>query len=254
MTTATYPLGRPRPAAKRGGDCRARDLNQGRNVHGGHRFAATTHARINNGLLRLTVGATGAAPSLTVEARRGRLVVGDVYEDVYVDLYGGSYSAPAWFAMGTITIDSPSVSALLTQVRIARISPESVTLQLVAPLMADAFVTLRRGERMVRIQHGSTRSPTVATTRRVRWTASPSPTGTATGARVEETTAAVDGFFRFVACQGSATADAGAFSVTTSSLTTATFAAGVGTSDFGDRPADYHADLKDSSRVRLVIS
>ena len=77
MTTATYPLGRPPAAAKRGGDCRARDLDQGRNVHGPHRFAATTHCQISNGMLRLTVGASGTAPALTVEARRGRVTVED---------------------------------------------------------------------------------------------------------------------------------------------------------------------------------
>lgn len=171
MTAASYPLERPPAAALRGGDCRARDLNQGRNVHGGHRFATPAHCRIDNGLLRLTLSAAGTTPALTIQARRGAVVIGDVYEDVYSDLYGGSIATPSWLGVGTITIDSLSVTVLLTAVRLVRISAESLTLRLVAPAMRDAFVTLRRGEPMIRIQHGSTRPPFVDTDRRVRFTA-----------------------------------------------------------------------------------
>ena len=256
MTTVAYALGRPPAAELRGGDCRARDLDQGRNVHGPHRFATTTHAQINNGLLRLTVGVAGADPSLTVEARRGRVTVGDVYEDTYVDLYGGEIGTPEWLAMGTLTIDSPSVAALLTAVQMVRINPEAVTIRLVAPLMADAYVTLPRGWRAVRIQHGRTRSPLVDIDRRVRWTASPSPVGTAAGARVEEVSPAVglDGLHRFVACIDPATADAGAFSVTAPSVTTARFGAGIGTYADLDRANDMHHQLGDASRPRLVVA
>ncbi|HEX7135395.1 MAG TPA: hypothetical protein VF228_22660, partial [Iamia sp.] len=77
MTVIAYPLGHPRAAASRGGDCRARDLDQARNVHGPHRFAVSTHCQISNGMLRLTVGAAGAAPSLTVECWRPALPIGD---------------------------------------------------------------------------------------------------------------------------------------------------------------------------------
>ncbi len=255
MTTVAYALGRPRPAVSRGGDCRAHDLDQDRNVHGPHRFAATTHCQISNGMLRLTVGASGAAPSLTVEAWRGAVVIGDVYEDPYVDLYGGAYSVPAWQAMGTLTIDSPSVSALLTAVRVVRLNPEAVTIRLVAPLMADAYVTLPRGWRSVRIQHGRTRAPLVDTDRRIRWTASPSPTGTSATGRVEEATAppGLDGMFRFVAAIDPATVNTGAFSVTAASVTTARFGAGVGVDTTNDRPLDHHRQLGDASRPRLVV-
>jgi hypothetical protein len=254
MTTVAYTLGTPRIAAERGGDCHARDLDQGRNVHGPHRFAATTDCRINNGLLRLTVGASGAAPTLTVEAWRGRVVIGDTYSDTYSDTYGGEYSTPAWFAMGTLTIDSPSVSALLTAVRIVRINPEALTIRLVAPLMADAFVTLKRGERHCHIQHGSTRSPLVTTTRRVHWTAAPSPVGTARTGRVEEVTPEIAGFPRYVGAIDPVTVDAGAFSLTTTAVTRARFGAGVATYATKDKTADLHRQLGNASRPRLVVA
>jgi len=254
VTVRSYPLGRPRSASQSGGDCRARDLSQVHNVFGPWRFAATTHCRINNGLLRLTVGAAGATPTLTVEARRGRVVVGDFYSDTYSDTYGGSYSTPAWFAMGTLIIDSPSVAASLIAVRLVRISPEVVTIRLVAPLVADAFVTLRRGERHCRVQHGSTRAPLVVTDRRVRWTASPALDGTAYLGRVEETAETILGFRRYVGAIDSAAANAGTFSVTAASVTSARFGAGVGTPVTRDRPHDLHRQLGDTSRPRQVVA
>lgn len=256
MTVAAYALGRPRPAASRGGDCRAYDINQARNVHGPHRFAASTHCRITNGMLRLTVGASGAAPSLTVEVWRRRVVINDTYADTYTDTYGGDIGTPAWFSVGTLTIDSPSGSALLTAVRLVRINPEAVTIRLVAPLMADAFVTLPRGWRSVRITHGDRRLAPVDIDRRIRWTASPSPVGTASAGRVEEITAAadLDGMERFVAALDAVTANAGAFSLTATSVTRARFGAGVGMEAPLDRPVDLHRQLGDASRPRLVVA
>ncbi len=256
MTTVAYALGRPRPAASRGGDCRALDLDQDRNVHGPHRFAATTHCQISDGMLRLTVGATGAAPALTVEVWRGRVTINDFYTDTYTDTYGGDISTPAWFAVGTLTIDSPSVSALLTAVRLVRITPEAVTIRLVAPLIADAFVTLPRGWRSVRIRHGDSRLAPIDIDRRIRWTHTPSPVGTATTGRVEENVspAALTGMSRFVAAIDPVTTNAGAFSVTAASATTARFGAGVGMDTARDRPVDLHRQLGDASRPRLVVA
>jgi hypothetical protein len=259
VTTVSYPLGRPPAAAMRGGDCRARDLDQDRNVHGGHRFAATTHCRINNGLLRLTVGATGVAPSLTVEARRGRVTVGDVYSDTYSDTYVGSIATPEWIAMGTITIDSPAVSALLTAIRMPRISPgegraKGVTIRLVVPAINDIVVVLHRGERVVHIEHGDNRGSTVSTTRRVRWTASPSPVGTASLSRVEEVSPIIASFPRYVGSTDAVTADPAAFSLTAASATSVSFTAGVGTPTVGDRVIDLHRQSADASRPRLVVA
>jgi len=252
VSTVAYLLGTPRTAANQGGDCRARDLAQARNVHGPHRFAATTDCKISNGLLRLTVGATGAAPSLTVEARRGVVTVSDALSDTLTDTLPGSMSTASWQAMGTITIDSPAVSALLTGVRIVRVSAEAVTIRLVAPLMGDAFVTLRRGFRAVSITHGSARRA-ISVTRRVRWTDTVAPVGTAGAGRVEETAPAYDGFPRFVAALDPATANAGAFSMTTTANTHARFGAGVGTTNTRDTVADIHAQLADNSRPTLEL-
>ncbi len=252
MTVATYPLGRPRAAAQRGGDCRARDLNQARNVSGPHRFAAATHCQINNGLLRVSV--FGATPSLTIEGRRGAVTVSDTYVDLYSDLYGGSISTPEWLPMGYLSIAMASVTALLTGVRIVRISPEAVTIRLVAPLMADAFVTLRRGERMVRIQHGSTRAPLVTGVRTLRWEDTIAPAGTANTGRIEEVRPANHGFMRWIAALDTVTANAGVFTLSSGSVTTARFGAGVGTYDVGDRPIEMHSQLGDASRPRMVVT
>ena len=254
MTTVAYPLGRPQPAAKRGGDCRARDRDQNRNVHGTHRFAATPPCQLDNGLLRLTVGASGVAPALTVEAMTGLRSVGDVYTDVYTDIYPGTYTAVAWTAQGTVTLDSSLLTALLTSVRIVRLTPHAVTLRLVSPVMADAFVTLKRGERMVHIQHGSTRSPLVSTSRRVSWTHAGLTGSTATAGRVVETAPLTDGFVRFVSGPGTATLNAGAFSVTQAGATSAAFGAGIATADYLDTAADMVAQLGDATRLRQVVT
>lgn len=253
MTVESYYLGRPLPAPIRGGDCRARDLGQGRNVKGMHRFVSPNHCQISNGLLRLSVGSAGLVPVLTVEGRRGVVTVGDVYVDTYADLYGGGLSTPEWVAMGDLTIDSPSVAAVLTGVQLSAVSDESVTIRLVAPLIGDAWVTLERGMRHASIQHGRSRGKLVNTARRLRWTASPSLIGTASVGRVEEVSAATDGFLRFVASIDAVTTDAGAFSITASSVTTADMGAGIGTFASHDQPADLHAQLGDDSMPELVV-
>lgn len=251
--TISYDLGTPRAAASRGGDCRARDLNQVRNVHGPHRFAATTHCRISNGLLRVTVGATAAAPSLTVEAFTGYRSEDDFFWDIFDDIFPGGYSAPEWTTMGTITIDSTLLTALLTGVQLVRINPERLTIRLVSPVMADAYVTLRRGEPMIRIQHGSTRAPLISTSRRVRW-AHTGLAGAATAGRVTETSPLTDDFARFVGGGDTASSNAGAFSVTSTGVTSARFVAGVGTPDYGTTVADLQGQLADASRPALVVA
>ena len=235
MAVVTYPLGTPFAARSRGGDCRAHDTAQARHIHGPHRFAATTDCRISNGMLRVTVGAAGETPVLWVDAWRPPQ--GD--------------DPPAWWPMGKVVIDATSVTALLTGVRLIRINPEAVTIRLVAPAIADVFVTLRRGERQVRIQHGSSRSPSIATKRRVAW-ASPVPAGVAYDNRAEETSAYIPGLFRFVTALVAMTSTSA--SVTSDTQTTAQFGAGVGTATATDRPVDYHAQLGDVSRPRLVVA
>ncbi len=255
MTVVSYPLGTPPAAAKRGGDCRARDLALGRNVFGArHRFATTSACRISNGLLRVTVGASGVAPGLTIAARRGRVVIGDAITDVVEDSLAGSMSTPAWQNMGTLTIDSPTVAALLTGVVVVRLNAEAVVLRLVSPVMADAYVTLRRGERMVRIQHGRTRAPLVDTDRRIRWTDTVNPTGTAyRGGRVQEDNPAVQGFPRVIAARDAVTANAATFAMTASSVTSAVFMAGVATYSAKDQPADLPGQLATEYKLPPAI-
>lgn len=253
MTTATYTLGRPRLAGSRGGDCAIYDLDQDeRPVGGPHRFAAPQHCRVENGMLRLTVGGAGDTPSLGVEVWRGRVTVNDTFPTTFPETYPGSISAPAWFDMGSIVIDSPSVAAELTGVRIVKLTLEVVVLQLRAPLMADAFVVLRRGEPMVHIQHGETRPPFVDIDRRVSFTDSPTPVGFASLGRVEEPAAATDGLRRFVAGIVPVTTDIGDFSVTATSATTANLGAGVGTYSPSATPVDLHRQLRNASRVRRL--
>lgn len=249
---ATRTLGPPRAAILRGGDVRARDLAQVRNVLGPHRFAATTDLRITNGLLRLDVGATGAAPTVTVSFYKGSVPTGDALSDTLSNTLEGSMTAGAWLTAGVITFDSPAVTATMTAAHLLHVTPNTATIRLVSAAMADAYLTLRRGERMVRIQHGATRSSTVTTTRRVRWAAA--TPGTATSGRVTETTPANAGYPRFLAALDAVTTDGAAFSMTTStSVRTGRFAAGVGTDQPLDTPADMHAQLAGHTRQELRV-
>jgi hypothetical protein len=255
VTVATYVLGRPRPARSRGGDCYAHDLRTGPitarpHVHGPHRFRNPEDCAIQNGLLRLFVNA-GSSPSLSLQVRRGRVIVDDFYVDTYVDLYSGAYSDPEWLDAGVVMIDSPSVGVVMTGVRLVDVNPEKVTIKLLAPLINDAFVTLHRGWRSFRIQHGndSLAVPApVSVIRRVRLTDTPSPVGLAKTGRVEEPTSVIAGMYRFVASTDIVTADAGAFSVTSAAVTSADFGVGVGTATTRDRPFNLHQQFGDASR------
>lgn len=251
MTVRTHTLGLPRPAASRGGDCRAHDLRIGRKVQGPHRFYAPEDCQLRNGLLRVRVSAAGSVPTLTWEAYQGRRTVDDFYSDTYSDTYSGSTSTPVRVAVGALVIDSPSVSAVLERVEMVDRDDEAVTVRLVVPAIGDVFVTLERGERSVHVQHGDPRQP-VDIDRRIRLTDSPSPVGSAVSARVEESTT-TSGFLRWVGSLDAVTADAGAFSVTASSVTTARFGAGVATSDLFDTPSSQHSQLGDSSVPVLVV-
>ncbi len=267
MTVRIYVLGRPRPARSRGGDCYAHDLRPDPvsgdphpitdrpHVHGPHRFRDPLHCAIQNGLLRLSVTST-FPPTLTMQVRRGRVIVDDFYVDTYEDLYAGAYSEPEWMDAGEVVIDSPSFGTVLTGVRLVDVNPEKVTVKLLAPLINDAFVTLHRGWRSFRIQHGndSLAVPApVSVIRRVRLIGTPSPVGTAKTGRVEEPSSVIAGMFRFVASTDPVTANAGAFSVTSSAATTVDFGVGVGTDKPRDRPIHLHQQLGDASRPLHLV-
>ena len=252
MTVRSYSLGTPRSAPSRGGDCRAFDLRIGRKVQGPHRFLNPQDCQLRNGLLRLTVSAAGSVPSLTVEAFRGEMTVDDLYVDTYSDVYTGSTSAKVWVPMGALVIDSPSVSAVLTGVEMVYRDDETVAVRLVASAIGDAFVILERGERSVHITHGDERIA-LDTDRSLTWTDSPSPVGTAGVTRVEEATSVYAGFFRWVGALDAVTTNAGAFSVTASSVTSTRMGAGVATSEMGDTAVAQHSQLGDTSIPVLVV-
>ena len=253
MTAESHALGRLVAASRSGDRPRARDLDQGHNVyHRGYRFADTTHCQISNGMIRLTVGESGDVPTLHAEAWRGETTAGDVFDDVFDDTFGGSLSTPEWLDLGAIIIDSPSTATTLTAVRLIRISPFALTIRLVAPTMADAFVTLRRGERMVHIQHGSTRPPLVDIDRRVRL--EPAPSGASAVQRVQEDFAAYQGFPRWIGAIDPATVNAGAFSLTAPSTISARFGVGAGTYGTADSPGASHAQLGNAARPRLAVT
>lgn len=267
MTVNTYVLGRPRPARSRGGDCYAHDLRPDPisgephpitarpHVHGSHVFRQPEHCAIQNGLVRLFVNA-GSPPSLTMQVRRGRLITGDYYVDTYEDLYVGNISEPEWLDAGVVTIDSPDALTVLTGVRLVEVTPEKVTIKLLAPLIGDAFVTLPRGWRSFLVQHGNTSLAVPApqyVQRRVRLTDSPSPVGVAATGRVEETVPALPSLYRFVASTVPVTADAGQFSVTSPARYTADFGAGAGTDSARDRPINLHQQLGSAARPLHLV-
>jgi hypothetical protein len=70
---------------------------------------------------------------------------------------------------------------------------------------------------------------------------------------VEEVTSVYAGFFRWVGALDAVTPNAGAFSVTASSVTSARMGAGVATSELDDTAASQHSQLGDSSIPVLVV-
>lgn len=248
----SYALGAPRAATARGGDCRAHDLGQARNVVGPHVFGLPSHARISNGLVRLTVGVAGGAVSFAFEAFRPAVATEDYYSDIYSDIYEGELSTPGWQDLGFVVVDTPTVATDLDGVRLASVSPEAVCLQLLSFEIGDAFVVLRRGFRTPIIQHGRTRPPFVVTDRRVAWVASPAPTGTASTGRVEEMLPVFEGFPRFVASADPATITG--FTLTAPAVRSAEFAVGVGVDADFDRVHDQHAQMTDATKPHLVLA
>lgn len=256
MSVATYQIHLPPAPNKRGGDCRARDLTRGWNIYGPHRFPATTACRIGNGMIRATVGLTGVPTRLTIEALRGSVTVGDYLSDILSDTLGGGLSTRAWFSLGTLVLDSASEVGNLTRLQLFRISLERVTLRLVDSVLGDIYVTIRRGERMCRVQHGSVRNAHVSD-RRIRWIDDAGITGHIDShwtSQVEEVLPRVAGFPRFLISTEATTPSAGSFSLTATDSTVVRFGAGVGTFDDEDRPTDAHAQMADNSRPRQVVT
>lgn len=135
----------PQWVVKRGGDVRAHDLRDGRNVYGpGHHFRVEQDIRLTNGLLRADLGPRNEAARLSISA----------------------YKGGAWRTMGYLYLSETNT---LAGARIVSVTPERAVLSLQVRNEGEATVRLHRGERGLRITHGSLRSPTVPAARFVKW-------------------------------------------------------------------------------------
>lgn len=242
MTISSHALGAPLAAAQRGGDVRLHDLAQGRDVRGPHVFAAPDDAVIVNGAIRATVGPSGAVPSLDLDAWRGPVTVSDAISDTLADTLAGAAATPAWHSVGSVLIDSPDVSSGISAVRVVSVSPERVTVRLDVASLGDVFVSLLRGEPMLRIQHGRAKAPAVSVGRRVSWSAG---SFSAAGSRIEETwSPAEDSMFRFIGGFETMNADAGARTLATpAAASTARYCVGVADGRWWSTPRDLHHQM-----------
>ncbi len=137
---------------QRGGDCRAWDVAAGRAVYGpAHPFAEPSDLVLENGLLRAWCGGRGIVPYFTV----------------------ASFVDGAWRQFGCVALADETAGPVLDGARLLKVTPDVVTAALNVRDIGDVFVSLRRGERMLRIQHGNTRLPTASATRVVTWLGTP---------------------------------------------------------------------------------
>lgn len=143
----------PSWARYRGGDVRAYDRSEEREVFGpSHPFRTPTDLAVTNGLLRVWIGPRGNMPYLHVAA----------------------WSAGAWKEMGTVLLGVPAAAgSTLLGARLVRCTPDVATVALIVDTLGDVFVTLRRGHRHLSISHGAGRPPLVTGARRVGWWGGP---------------------------------------------------------------------------------
>lgn len=146
----------PQWVSQRGGDCRVFDLAEGRDVYGPHPFAEPSDIMLCNGVTRWWVGPRGLAPYLTVSA----VADGD------------------WRQCGHVALADFAGDSVLEGARLVTVTPDRVTVALRLRTIGEVFVSLHRGEQMIRVQHGTTRAPAVSTARRVQWVGTPPAVGT----------------------------------------------------------------------------
>lgn len=136
----------PEPITTRGGDVRAYDRRQERHVYGPHPFEEPSDALLQNGLWRVWPGPRNFPPFLHVEAFR----------------------SGEWHHAGVLSFERDLDDELLGA-RLLRMTPDIGVLALNITGVGEVLVTLRRGERMDRIQHGGNRLPQASVARYVRW-------------------------------------------------------------------------------------
>jgi hypothetical protein len=155
ISSVVYPLfnlGKDEPLwlSQQGGNVRAFDRRAGREVYGPHPFLETTDILVTNGLVEFWVGNRGLAAFLNVRA----------------------FDGTTWREVGTVRL---STTALLRGARVVSLTQEACVVALSIQGIGEVRVTLKRGERMLRVEgHGR------ATTRTVRWYGLP-PTVTEDG-------------------------------------------------------------------------
>lgn len=140
--------------ADRGSDVRCFDIGDAREVPGpGHAYATPDDIVVTNGMLRFQVG------------QRNKLT------HLAVDVYKGG----AWRDKGYLYLSS---SNTLAGARILSVTPERACCVLSTRNEGEVFVWLHRGERGVRITHGSVRAPSIVCSRAVYWWATAPSTPT----------------------------------------------------------------------------
>ncbi len=138
-------VGIPQWVSKRGGDVRAYDLRENRNVLGpAHHFRVEEDIRLTNGLLRADCGPRNVAPYLTISV----------------------YKGGAWRAMGYLYLADVDT---LAGARLVSVTPERAVLALSVRNEGTVFIHLYRGERGVRVVHGAVRDPSVVAARLIQW-------------------------------------------------------------------------------------
>lgn len=121
-------LGVPAWVTDRGGDCRAYDRRSMREVYGpSHPVQALTDLIITNGLFRARLGNWGLQPALHVQA----------------------FADGVWREVGTILCGGTTDT--LVGARLTKVTPDATTVALAVADVGEVFVTLKRGERMFRV-------------------------------------------------------------------------------------------------------
>ncbi len=143
-------------------DVRAYDRYLEREVYGpNHPIHETSDLLLTNGLIRFWVGNRGMVPFINVDG----------------------FAAASWHHSGVLAFGADGTADVLLDARVVEVTPDRATVALDCRNVGSVYLTLQRGERMIRVQHGSDRD-VVSAARYARWLSAP-PTrriGTATAA------------------------------------------------------------------------
>lgn len=217
----------------RGQDVRAYDHRALRTVWGpSHPFLAPDDCGLINGLIRCRFAGQGLVAFATVEA----------------------FKDDEWRDMGTLYFADPSSTTETVQrVRLVRLTPEIAIALVEVREAGPVLVSLRRGERMLRITHGVTLPPRDERARQVRW--SGSPAAGVTNGRISGAPDAQDLIRSLATLDDDATQTSGGsfgLQLTAESFEVAAMVAVDGgvNDDEGDLHSQYAADCEQELRLR----